>query len=136
MKHLIVILLSFMLTGCSITDHYNEYSVRINTESGSDFELHKVNTKIKLSSNRKHLTIKYPNHKVKYDVFEYRYIYPRYIVFKSRRDRRGVMVETANGTLISLYFGGRFANVSVPSNDGCDLIDTLYQFNYNYNYND
>lgn len=136
MKKLLIliglILLIFILVGCSITQRYNEYSVRVNTEDGSTYDEYFVNTRIRVSSNRKYVSIKYPDHKVKYNVSEYHYMYPRFKIFKRKKDRTGIVLETTNGMIIKIYYTYSYTTVDVPKKCNYDLTDSLITFDNVY----
>lgn len=130
MRFTLIILLTFILAGCSVTQKYNEYAVRVNTINDSDYEEHVESVKLRVSSNKKKVTVKYEDRKDVYYIVDYHYTYPRYKIFKSRKDRTGITLKTADEITIHVSYISNHATIDIPMNDSCDLTRTLISFYY------
>jgi len=122
------IVLFFILTSCIIHEKYDSYHVK--TYDGKSWETVNQGTEdtyVKVNLTTKKIKTKYLGKKFKYDIDEYRYMYPRFTIFKFRKDAIGIRAVTKNGYMFSVYYDSR-AYLDIPKFDNCDLSDTLIYY--------
>ena len=68
-----------------------------------------------------YVKVQYGEVEEKYDIETYKYRYPKFTIFKQRKDRKGIFIVCTNGYHISIDYNDD-AYIEIPRDDNDDLI--------------